>query len=173
MQETPTTPSESDRGWRKSSKRQGLPRHQLTAHFPGKNRQCVRGTTRTLRKGQPRCTSWLRPCEEANPARLGPLAWSAPTSPGRCRTHLKVQEESHDAAILFSKEGWNVRRGGGVPDCCAVDTFSTGRLMSAKPATTSPHLNVGAQKWTAAGRLRAVRGNACARPSLWANVHRV
>ena len=34
------------------------------------------------------------------------------------------------------------------PLCWAVETFSIGLFMSANPATTSPHLKVGAQKWT-------------------------
>ena len=38
---------------------------------------------------------------------------------------------------------------GAEPLCCGVDTFSIGRFKSAKPATTRPHLKVGAQKWTA------------------------
>eukprot|EP00285_Hemiselmis_virescens_P009820 CAMPEP_0173393718 /NCGR_PEP_ID=MMETSP1356-20130122/22273_1 /TAXON_ID=77927 ORGANISM="Hemiselmis virescens, Strain PCC157" /NCGR_SAMPLE_ID=MMETSP1356 /ASSEMBLY_ACC=CAM_ASM_000847 /LENGTH=127 /DNA_ID=CAMNT_0014351783 /DNA_START=113 /DNA_END=493 /DNA_ORIENTATION=+ len=35
--------------------------------------------------------------------------------------------------------------------CWLKDTFSTGRLMSARPAATSPHLKVGAQKWIVFG----------------------
>ena len=31
------------------------------------------------------------------------------------------------------------------------ETFSTGRLISDNPAITSPHLNIGAQKWTVLG----------------------
>jgi hypothetical protein len=36
-----------------------------------------------------------------------------------------------------------------LPHCCGVDTFSAGRAMSAIFAMLMPHLNVGAQKWTA------------------------